>query len=787
MKIVWPVLAAIWIYFLAFGLGSLPPLGRLLDIHNGLFSHRPLAHVLSQKIEGLKAPVQVAWDKMGVPHIFAESEEDLYRAQGFIMASQRLFQMDLSTRQMAGRLSEWVGAKALESDQFFVHFGMRQSMKATLEEFNRDPATRMMLESFVAGVNSYISSLKHLPPEYILLGIKPEPFSLERVIYMDKALSFGLSARSFALQLTSLRKVLGTEKILDLFPEFMPDEYEDYIFENKHGTRRRPETSADFKFQGHLSEFPHYPLPNPGKGSNNWAVGPQRSSTGHSILANDTHLSYSLPNVWYESQLSTPDFNVYGVSLVSVPGIVNGFTAKVAWGPTNGTTNVLDWFEVEFENETSTKYKYKDKDKDEWLQGETHVESIVVRNSSTRNGSVLWTRLGPVLERQGRYGLVADWMGHHTGLELKALRGLYQARDFKECLSSFQRDWAVPIQNFICADPEHVALLHAGAIPDRQIGEGRFVRDGTHGTDPMIKTLNRKLNPQVVDPKRSLLSANAKVEGPWFPHYLGWDYEEPFRAKMIRRRLSEKSKFSAEDMIKIQNDAHDLQSEMSLPLLLKNLDLQALSREQKDAVVELSKWHFDAQAKLVAPTLAKAWFRELKQELFPNLNAVKDMRLIWLLNRLTNNPKDSDSQWLKGQALQNVVTKAFQASWSQLADRLGKPLSGWTWERYNDAELPNVARLPGWGSGLLEMDGSGESIRGNRGRHGPVYKAVIALGNRPRAWMQVPGGNVGDPLSPHYERNVQEWSAGQMREVEFYKTLSEAQARGAQIERLDPK
>lgn len=785
---IWIVLAALWIGLLARGAGRLPPLMRILDLYAGVWSHQP-SQLGDSQLPGLKEPVHITWDKAGVPHFFASNEADLYRAQGFVMASQRLFQMDLVTRQAAGRLSEWVGDMTMDYDRFNVRLGMRESARRTHEKFAQDPHTKMAMQSFAEGINAYIDVMPRAPVEYLILGARPERFSAERLVYMDKSLTFNLAGRSFAPVLSALQQQLGTDKVLDLFPEFLPPEYEDYIVpDNPKALRRAPETAALFGFKTGLKSIPAFPLANPSNGSNNWAVGPAKSKTGHSIVANDTHLNYSLPNIWYENQLSTPEFNVYGVALVALPGIINGYNSKIAWGPTNGTTTVLDWFEIEFENETSLRYKYKG----EWIEPDlVQEETIVKAGAEPEKIQVVWTKLGTLMHREGRLGLTALWMGHRTEQEFKALRGLYTAGTYEECRKSFT-SWAVPIQNFICADAKTVSIRHTGFLPKRQVGEGRFIMDGRNTAPTMTEAVPETLHPQVVGAPY-VHSANQKVVGPHYPFYLGWDYEDPYRGIMIRRRLEAADKFTPEDIMRMQNDSYDLQAAMALPLLLKNLKEEGLSEAQRAAVQKLREWIYDATAAKTEPALFKAWFWALRSEVFEGtyqiaswkpLN-VKSMRVAWLLKRLDANPQDSDAQWLKA-PLPEVVTRAFTRAWEQLAAQFGADPAKWTWTAYNRTQLPHVARLPGFGSKVLPMDGSGQALRGNHGNHGPVYKAVFELGDAPKAWMQVPGGNNGDPLSPEFERFVEEWAAGEMREVEFYKDLDEAKSKAVSTTVLRP-
>lgn len=794
---IWPVLAVAWIVFLAKGAGPLPPLGPLLDFHSGVWRHSDFQWH-DQNIPGLKQPVQVAIDKAGVPHIFAENEDDLYVAQGYIMASQRLFQMDLSSRSTAGRLSELVGPRLLPMDRFFVRFGMRQLAMKRLNEFMSDPRTALMLESFTAGVNAYIRQMTELPVEYKLIGKRPELFDPSRVVHMALALTFSLNGRASGYVMSHLQQEIGTEKVLDLFPEFLPDEYSDYVLPGHWAPKpRRPETKDLFAFQTHIKNFPEIPQPAPGNGSNNWVIGPKKSMTGHSILANDTHLGLSLPNVWYENQLSCPDFNVYGVSLVDVPGIVNGFNSKTAWGPTNGTTAALDYYEVEFTGDDSLEYKEGDKT-------ETAIavrETIDVKGATGEDVDVIVTKWGPVIYREGKYGLVANWTGFRTGNDLLALRRLYDSTDVKTCLSSFD-DWSTPIQNFVCADPDHIGITHAGFIPKRAPGEGRFIDAAGASPTSLNVPIEEKFRPKRIDPPEGYLhSANQRVVDDTYPYYLGWDYEEPFRGARIRRLIEAQDKLSVEDVIRIQNDAYDPQAAVVLPVMLKELKADSLAVPERDFATKLKGWNLRDLAGEAEPAFFKIWFQQLKAEIFSDEYSLPerphffphDMRIAWMLKRVSENPRDSDAQWIDDkkthqvETLSDIVTRAYQKAWDTMVSEQGKDPSSWTWKNFIKTRIPHIAKIPGFGSPLLEMDGSGESVRGNQGWHGAVYKFVIELGEHPNAWISVPGGNNGDPFSPDFERGVVDWSQGVMRKAEFYSNLQEARKHAVKVVEFQPQ
>lgn len=761
-------LTSAWVVFLSRGFGSVPGLGELLSVsRDGLWRHKVFT-LESRTLPGLKKPVTVTFDESGVPHFFADNVADLVRTQGYVMASQRLFQMDLSTRMTAGRLSEWFGKRTAEIDQFFVRFGMRQSAEKALKRFEQEPEIKTMLGAFVEGVNAFISSKTNLAPEYQILGVRPEPWDTMRVMHMAKQLTYSLAGRSAAIELTKIRQEVGLEKVLEMFPDHSP--FEEIVYSsNSTGSPRRRESVKDHEFETHLRNVPPFIMPVPGNGSNNWAVSAKRSETGFSIMANDTHLGHSLPNVWYEAQLSVPEFNVYGVGLVGVPGLINGLNRDLSWGPTNGTTNVLDYLEIEFENETSLNYKVNGT----FEAPDVKKEKVGIRKGDIVEVEVLHTRFGPLVHREGRYGLVARWTGHETDNELFALRQLYSSRSIDECLRSFER-WAAPIQNFICADKKDVAIVHAGLVPKRLPGEGRFI---LNSQSARAEYLTDEQRPKKVRPANGVVaSANQRVTDQYFPYDLGWNYEEPFRGRRINEKLRLKDRFTPMDFIEMQNDIFDDHARLALSFMLNHLS------GHEDFKRELSQWDYRVFANDWRPALFKEWFREAKTTYFSSQYSPpgrkfwpRDVRFIEILKALGDDSK-----------VNNLLQKSFERAVANLSRDQGADYRAWRFDQWQKLNMPHVARLPGFGVPGLVVDGSAYSIRGNQGHHGAVYKIVVAHGEWPEVFIQVPGGNEGDPLSPHYGRFVKDWADGQMRKAEYYRDLNQAKSKAVKVVEFTP-
>lgn len=786
----WLAPALIWTLILAFGLPWIPALGPIFDLRSGIWDHNPKPFE-NAVLGGLKKPVTVTFDKNGVPHLFAESESDLYIAQGYLTAAYRQFQMDLSTRAADGQLGELVGNRGKEMDQYFVAMGMRKSNRERLEKYNKDPQTHAMMDNYVLGANSWIESSDYVPPEYKIFGSKPSLYSAARIINMSKILSYNLSARSNDVHLSEIQQQLGFDKTLALFPEY--NKVEDFVWTKKF-SGRAPETPELFKFEPKIKDIPKYPMPNPGQGSNNWVVVPEKSASGTSLLANDTHLGLQLPSIWMELQLSCPEFNAYGVSLVGVPGLVNGFNKDVAWGPTNGVTDVHDYYEVQFTDAKSNRYIL------DGTEHETLIEREVIKGKwRDETVDVTYLKNGVLLYRDGIHGLVSDFAGHKSKNELMAVRGLLSAQTLDECLKSFDK-WSGPIQNFVCADRKNIGWVHAGYIPQREIGSGRFIMDGTKTQRGMSVPLEESLRPTMINPPEGyILSANQKTAPREFPYYMGWDYEPPFRGISIRRGLEGQAKHTAQDMIALQNNPYDVEAEILAPLLLKALDRSGLSSDQKAWAEKLDKWDHIVRSKDVEPAIYKEWIVQLRKVLFDDDYKLasgrvlypRDLRIAMLLENLLSDPNHPDAEFAddrrtkEKESLAYAVTVAFVDAWDELVKRTGDIESA-TWKKWNSVAFRHLARLPGFGSDVLEMDGSVESVRGVNAIHGPVYKIVVETGEWPRAWLSVPGGLTGDPFDKHFEDGVREWAAGEMREAQFYRNLEEAKAAAVKVVVLSP-
>lgn len=776
--------------------GDHPALGRILNPFTGVWQNGIVKKDFNLELKPLQSKVHVQWDEHAVPHIFAENNWDLYFVQGYLHAKDRLFQMDLAARAGSGRLSEVVGDKTLEMDKYFVRIGMREGARKATEGFLKDKLTQQAVDAYVAGINTYINSLnyKDYPVEYKLLNVRPELFTPLHVGQFLKIMSFRLAGKSFDLELTKLLKRMGREKLWDLFPPYQRDP-SFIISENDLpiSLRNKPEVFEE-NFISVFADYKSYlnKLYSPNgegegfNGSNNWAVHKSKSQTGYNLLANDTHLAFTLPSVWYEMQLMNDNSNVYGASFPGAPGIIVGYNQDVAWAVTNATMDTMDFYEVEFRKDY-TEYLHKGA----WKKVKVIVEEIPVKLGETRKIRTLWTHQGVVVDKKENKGLVLAWTAHQESAELEALLNLNRSKNIESCRKELKK-YQAPAQNFICTDRESISITHNGRVPSRKLGQGRYIMSTATPNNEWQEYVNFEELPTAFNPKKGFVSsANQVAVGPNYKHYLGWYYDDSYRGQRIHDVLSQEKKFTVKDMMALQNDVKDKMVEQALPLMIKNLDFTSLNEKQNSLITELKNWDYLILHDSYLPSLFYVWWKNLKvaiwqDQLLPEKGGPplfpQASRTIDLMRDLTDfsQPKDLWNEvWVddettpnKKETLKEIVTASFLNMWHELTDRFGEFSNGseaWNWENINKLNIRHVAKIPGFNGREYKLNGSLKTVAANTGTHGASWKMLVELGPELDAWTNVPGGVSGNPFDPTYQLWLESWTQGKMRKVHFWK------------------
>jgi penicillin amidase len=800
--------------------GTFPALGKLLNPFAGFWQNGARSDEIPETLDvpGLREEVRVVWDDRHVPHIFARNDHDLFLAQGYVAASLRLWQMDFQALYTAGRISEVVGEIGLRQDIFTRRFGLPWAAENAVRAFRDAPGTTEALDAFTAGVNARIKDLgrKGLPVEYKILDYRPEPWTDLKCALLLKAMAFSLTSYNQDAAMTRMKSRDGWGSIIDaLFPLFSP--LVDPVIppgtpldfqpvpapaprEEKTGDEAGSRAVAAGLPAGERSsaapepeEFasPGYRT-GPDVGSNNWAVGGKLTRDGFPILCNDMHLELSLPAVWYEVQLSAPGINVRGVAFPSAPLVVAGFNEHIAWGFTNGTDDVLDWYDTKFKDETHAEYLYGGA----WRRSDVREEAIKVRGGATVVDRVVTTLHGPIVRWADEpafsnmdvpAGAALRWLGHDASNEFATLNALDRAKDYEDYLKALD-SWVCPGQNFAYADRDGtIALWHNGKYPLRWKGQGRFVLDGSDPADDWAGWIPRGHVPHVKDPDRGFVSsANQAPTDAAYPYYFGWDYAPYERGARINEILRSARDVTPADMVRMQADVLDIRARTVLPTLLAIVRGEAATEGEKRCVDELAAWNFEARAAFIAPTVFREFWNELNRLTWDDETTEEMGRMPWpssqvMVDQIINHPRGEffatgGRSRPPYDTLSEIAPRAFRAAVANLEKRLGPFSEAWRWGKVKGTEIRHLARIPGFGR-KIEADGAGQVIDAISSVWAPSWRMVVELGGEIRAWGNYPGGQSGNPGSKFYEDRVDDWAAGKPCELVFLKSADEPDPR----------
>lgn len=774
---------ALLLVLLSLPIATLPPLGPLLHPVEGVLAGGTRGDSptdLTLEVEGLIEPVQVAVDERGVPHIFALNDHDLYFAQGFVTARDRLFQLELQVRAAEGSLAEWMGPRMLDYDRSLRRFGMVYGAERALEGM-QGSASAAMLGAYSAGINAWIARLnpEDLPVEYRLLGAEPRPWEpLHTALflkYMTRTLAGGSSdlstsnaAARFGADFVD-RRLSGRSRWMD--PIISPD----HVWRFDPVKVTPPETPFEPRTASQVEPW----RPHPGTGSNNWAVSGDKTATGNPMLAGDPHLNLTLPSIWYEMQLHAPGVNVRGVTLPGSPSVIIGFNDSLAWAVTNTGADMVDWYEITFRDSTRTQYRHDG----EWRGVDTRVERIEVKGEAAFLDTVRYTHHGPVVyDRSFRpggngarpeEGLAMRWIGHEPSDESLAFHRLNRAHDVEEAVEALA-DYRAPAQNFAVIDASgDIAMLVSGRFPLRWEGQGSRIGDGSSPAHEWQGWIPYDHNPRQVNPPRGFVSsANQFVTAESYPYYLG-DRFAPFeRGRRINDVLSRSDSITIRDMMDLQLDTYDYLAAVSLPPVLDTLQRRRAELGEVETVLldSLQAWKFHNDARRLAPSVFDRFWSALMQEIWSDDIDRVEAPLRWPKRDLTaqmmleepDSPYFDDLNTPRIETSGDLYVHALSLAADRLEEAYGAYTEGaWAWGRAGEVRIPHLAQMRGFGVDSLWTSGGDPSVNSVNGSHGPSWRMVVELtADGPNAYGVYPGGQSGNPGSPDYTRSVQTWAEG---------------------------
>ena len=744
-------------------------------------SRRRLPQVNGEiSLPGLDASVEIFRDQWGTPHIYANSYLDALYAQGFVHAQDRLFQMDLNRRTAHGTLSEVFGELALDTDRTARTFGFGRLGRADWKIAS--DGLKDSMSAYAAGVNAYLDHPKtKLPVEFTLLGFKPQPWKTEDTMAFGRVMIWQLShAWQGELIRAEIIEKVGVEHAAELEIH--------YPVENPISLPKGIEFNA-LDPDGSLRKSTA-PFLERGKGSNAWAISPHRSETGNAVLCNDMHLALSMPSLWYEVHLNGgDDFHTTGVSLPGVPMVLVGHNECVAWGMTLAFTDAEDLFIEQVDSQN--RYLYKD----EWRDAEIIEEAIPVKGKKEPHiEKIIITRHGP---------LITDVLGHATQKIAVNSMALKPARTFDGWMQlnkatgwddfvAAMRLIEAPQLNVAYADVENnIGHWVTGKVPLRAKGDGSIPSPGWTGEYEWIGEVPFAEMPHALNPEQGyLVTCNHKIVPDDFPHQLGREWMNGFRARRLTELMEEQGKLTMQDHAKFHMDVK------CLPGLELVTRLEGITDPEPDvqrALQLLREWDGFLSPESVAGTLYEVIrYTMVRNLLEPGLGADIALRLMGegfhpllmhsnefygqdtvILLRLLDNP---DSWWVQqAGGRDDVIVKSIKGALDWLNETLGPEPDDWTWGQIHQVNFEHALGLQKpldqvFNRGPFPIGGDTDtpcqtamlptSPYDNRA-WSPSFRQIVDMGDLSKSMVIVPPGQSENVASPNYDDLIQPWLEGQ--------------------------
>ena len=717
-------------------------------------------------LPGLEHPVTVVRDGLGVPTIKADSTHDLYLALGFVHAQDRLWQMDLQRRVAQGRLSEIFGADALGTDRFMRTLGLYRHAAAGVPFVS--PEFKAVLDAYAQGVNDFISSGKTLPIEFTLLGYRPDAWTPPDSLVVGKLFDLQLTG-NYRQELlhAKLAQTLSADEIHELFP--------DYPKAGPVALGKLAALTRDLPLDALLAALPD--VVGPKRASNNWVVDGAHSVTGKPLLANDPHLDYAEPLIWYLARLEAPNLTQAGATVAGSPALILGHNDRIAWGYTTTDADVEDVFVEKIDPADPTHYLTPDGS----APFDSFEEQIPVKGQAPESLTVRTTRHGPVIS-----DLTGNPLSQPEAGQVLALQTSFLIDDDRSSEAQWRvglaRGWpswvdalrlfTAPMQNMVYADRDgNIGFFAPGQVPIRKQGDGTVPVPGWSGEYDWDGWIPFEELPQAFNPPSGhIATANNKIVPDSYPYLLTHDWDGPYRVERIEAGLTETPRQSIDSSAALQGDVVSLSAKHLMPLMLASDPADARAKSAMDL---LSHWDSKMVADRPEPLIFIAWLRALNKHLYqPALGPLFER--YWAMRSLATEGVLTQHQHWCGQG---GCGAALQASLADALDELtakyGADMGAWRWGTAHPALFahPIFHRLP-----VLRQifdrqapaDGSADTVDAGAFQfgnpdgpytdiHGPALRAIYDLSDLDKSVFLTALGQSAHVLSPHYADFLPRW------------------------------
>lgn len=721
-----------------------------------------------ETIKGINNQVTVYTDFRGMPHIYAENEHDLYFTTGYIMARERLWQMDLIRRATRGELSEIFGEDYVQTDLFLRSLEMTSKSKMLLGA--EDPQIISCMEAYSEGVNYFINNAgRKLQPEFRILSYKPDPWSLEDIANIIGYMGWDLASDNLSsdIYIHKLVNKLGVQKAMELVPDRKADKtlvFPDFKLEED-------KLNEAVSFLSSLDKLKSLGIPT-FSGSNNWAVSGSKTETGKPFLSNDMHLGLGSPGIWIQIHQVVPGkINVTGVAVPGEPFIVAGHNEKIAWGLTNLMVDDIDLYSEKINPDNNNQYFFNGM----WNDMEIRKEIINIKGKKADTLSLRFTHRGPLVSgfrNVEDVTLSMRWSGYDMSDELKAVYLQNRAsgwEEFREAISYFRSI----SQNFAYADIDgNIGINTGGGIPVRK-EPGFIIRNGE--TDQFdwkgympFDQLPTSFNP----PNGYTSSANNKTASDDYPYYISYQFYVPYRIDRIRQMLEEKERLSTEDFKRMITDQHSVFAELLLPHILKLSERKGeMNSSELKAFGALETWTCEMSKDLAAPAifefftsaLAKNLLGDELEELYDDLPAsLRDYYIYRILNYGPDEWVD-DIKTSGSENFDQIVLRSFRDAIKNITDTYGSDTTNWRWGTIHKLVLEHplgtvklLDRIFKFNSPAYETGGSRHTVcpysyqPGFKVNHGASERHIFNTADWDESLTVIPTGISGIPANEFY-------------------------------------
>ncbi|RMG90509.1 MAG: penicillin acylase family protein [Chloroflexi bacterium] len=752
-------------------------------------------------LHGLSRPVTVHRDKWGIPHIYAANRHDLFFAQGFVHAQDRLWQMEINRRVATGTLSAILGRITLDIDRLTRTLGFYRLAQETWRQLTGRYRDDVL--AYTAGVNAFLHSRWPLPLEFALIRHTPRLWQpLDTIAYgrlQMWALTHGAMGELVQAQLIDL---LGGELASEILPDYPPDQpvtLPEGIEVNRLVVDDMLKTAVSpLLGKGNLGEA--------GRGSNGWVIAPKRSATGHAILCNDMHLPVLTPSLWYYVHLHSEDgLHVTGYSQPGLPYVLVGHNAHIAWGATLAYTDCEDFFVEQFDPTDNGRYRYEDG----WRQAQIYREVIDIRGSKPHIEEVVVTHHGPVISP----AIIPN--GQTLTLSSTALLPdatfdgfalLNEARNWDEFVTAVSHIQSPPL-NLLYADTnDNIGHYVSGRVPVRRTGDGRLPRPGWNSEYEWDGFIPFDEMPHALNPRQGyIVSANHRITGDNYPHYLGNVWRNGFRAQRIEMLINEQARISIDDCRRFQMDVYNIPGHKLARLLtdwpfthpdailcrqlLQSWDGYLTTNSVGGTVYEVLLYKL-ADAILSRHMPQKLRYRLLGQGPHPLLAPVNEFQGYWsaILLRLLANEQ---SHWLGDRAERTTIMEQCLRETADTCRRLlGPDPNQWHWGRLHRVTFPHhLGQQPPldklFNQGPFPIGGDMDTVAQASIRPDMLYdnnaisvssRHIVDMGNLSNSWAMFAPGQSGHLASPHYGDLIDHWLNGRYFRMLWTKAEVEAES-----------